>query len=87
MNSVNATYLKNHLGEVLKNAAIEPQVIEISKKPSAVIISYADYKRLSRAEDSYWIALAKEGEKSGFIGPEETLRTLRTLIEKAPVED
>jgi hypothetical protein len=67
----------------MRQAAIEPIVVEVSKHPTAVILSYAEYERLTQLEDDFWAARAEEAEKSGYLGPDESMRLLKEGIDRA----
>jgi len=77
MISVNATELKNRMGRYLQQAVSEPVIIEKTHRPFAVILSYDEYERLRSLEDSYWIEKAKQAEKEGFVGVEESMKFIR----------
>ena len=77
MISVNATELKNRMGRYLQKSVTEPVVIEKTHRPFAVLLSYDEYERLRRLEDAYWIEKAKQAEKEGFIGIEESMKFIR----------
>lgn len=77
MISVNATELKNRMGRYLQQSVTEPVIIEKTHRPFAVILSYAEYERLRSLEDTYWIEKAKQAEKEGFVGVEESMKFIR----------
>jgi prevent-host-death family protein len=77
MITVNATELKNRMGRYLQKSVTEPVIIEKTHRPFAVILSYDEYERLRRLEDAYWIEKAKQGEKEGFVGVEESMKFIR----------
>lgn len=77
MISVNATEVKNRMGRYLQKSITEPVVIEKTNRPFAVLISYEEYERLRRLEDAYWIEKAKQAEKEGYIGVEESMKLIR----------
>jgi antitoxin Phd len=77
MISVNATELKNRMGRYLQQSISEPVIIEKTHRPFAVILSYNEYERLRSLEDSYWIEKAKQAEKEGFVGVEESMKFIR----------
>ncbi|BBL72121.1 type II toxin-antitoxin system Phd/YefM family antitoxin [Methylogaea oryzae] len=77
MSTVPATEVKQRLGQYLDSAKTEPVFIEKSGRPSAVLLSIAEYERLCALEDRYWGEMAKKAEASGYAGAEETLRQLR----------
>lgn len=82
MKTAAATDVKNRFGQYLRQAEKEPVVVEVSRRPTAVILSHAEYERLIRLEDDHWAAKARRAEKSGFVGPEESVRMLREAMEK-----
>lgn len=82
MRQATATELKNRLGQYLRQAETEPVIIEVSRRPTAVIISHAEYERLTRMEDEYWSSLAREAEKSGYVGADESMRVLQEALKE-----
>lgn len=81
----NATHFKNHFGEYMQKVYQEPIIVEKSGKPSAVLISYATFEKLSNLEDYYWGMKAEQAAKEGFLGPEESEKRLREYAEKAGI--
>lgn len=81
----NATEFKNHFGEYMQKVYQEPIIVEKSGKPSAVLISYDTFERLSNLEDFYWGMRADQAAKEGFLGAEESERRLREYAEKAGI--
>jgi prevent-host-death family protein len=77
MISVNVTELKNRMGRYLQQSVTEPVIIEKTHRPFAVILSYDEYERLRSLEDAYWIQKAKQAEKEGFVGVEESMKFIR----------
>jgi antitoxin Phd len=73
----NATQFKNHLGEYMQKVYQEPIIVEKSGKPSAVLISYDTFERLSNLEDFYWGMQADQAAKEGFLGTDESERRLK----------
>ena len=82
---INATSFKNHLGEYMQKVYQEPIIVEKSGKPSAVLISYDTFERLSALEDFYWGMQAERASKQGFLGAEESEKRLREYAEKAGI--
>ncbi len=78
-----ATKIKNRLGRYLEQAQREPVFIKKSGRWVAVVVSYEDYKRLTRLEDKYWAEKALEAEKEGFVGEKESLEFLKNKLEEA----
>lgn len=83
MQSVSSTEIKNRLGQYIESALVEPVVIEKAGRPVAVVLSYAEYQRLQRLEDSYWAARCRIAEESGWVGPEASLNALRERVSEA----
>ena len=83
MIEITATEIKNRLGKYLERAQKEPVFIKKSGRWVAVVVSYEDYKRLTRLEDMYWVEKALEAEKEGFVGEKESLEFLKTRLEEA----
>lgn len=81
----NATQFKNHFGEYMQKVYQEPVIVEKSGKPSAVLISYDTFLRLSNLEDFYWGMRAEQAAKEGFLGPAESERKLREYAKKAGI--
>lgn len=81
----NATQFKNHFGEYMQKIYQEPVIVEKSGKPSAVLISYDTFERLSALEDFYWGMRADHAAKEGFLGPEESERRLREYAKQAGI--
>lgn len=73
-----ATDMKNHFGQYLEEAMIEPVVIEKTGRPIAVVLSMKEYQRLAALEDAHWAQKAREAEKTGYIGPQESLKFLNS---------
>lgn len=82
---INATSLKNHLGKYLESSIKEPVIVEKSGRPSAVLISYDEFEKLSQYEDFYWSMLASQAEKGGYLGVEETANRLNKYAKRAGV--
>jgi antitoxin Phd len=83
---INATNLKNQLGKYLEASIKEPVIVEKSGRPSAVLISYDEFQKLSHYEDFYWNALASQGENGGYLGVKETADRLQKYAERAGVK-
>ena len=77
MKTVSSTEIKNRLGQYLESTIGEPVLIEKAGRPVAVVVSYAEYQRLQRLEDSYWAARARIAEESGWAGVEESMKVLK----------
>jgi len=44
------------------------------------MLAHREYERLKKIEDLYWIAKAREGEASGFIGKEPSAEILKGIL-------
>jgi antitoxin Phd len=73
-----ATEIKNHFGEYLDEAKLEPVMIEKMGRPVAVMISNKEYERLLAIEDAYWAHRAIAAEKEGFIGAKASMKLLKS---------
>lgn len=70
MKIITATELKTKTSEALETAQREPITIEKNGRPVAVILAQADYERLLKLENDYWLARIEAAEQSGYIGAE-----------------
>ncbi len=77
MKTITSTECKTHLGEYLEMVRTEPISIEKTGRAVAVLISRADYDRLTALENAYWLERAKEAEASGYIGSEKSMKLLQ----------
>lgn len=80
MKTITATELKNKTGETLDAAQREHVAIEKNGRPIAVIIPQADYERLTKLENDYWLARVEAAEKSGYIGTESTTAFFKEML-------
>ena len=80
MKTVTATELKTKTGETLDAAQREPVAIEKNGRPIAVIVPQADYERLMRIENDYWLARVEAAEKSGYVGTEATSNFFKEML-------
>lgn len=78
MKTINATEVKNRLGRYLQEAVADPVFIEKNRRTVAVLLSYEEYERLSRLEESYWAGKAREAEAEGYLGEKESMTFIRT---------
>lgn len=80
MKTVTATELKTKTGETLDAAQREPVAIEKNGRRVAVIVPQADYERLTKLENDYWLARVEAAEKSGYIGTEATTAFFKEML-------
>lgn len=67
MKEIAATEAKNKFGHVLEMTMSEPVAIEKNGRPVAVILSIAEYQRLTELEDRYWGEKALKALEGGFV--------------------
>jgi prevent-host-death family protein len=80
MKTVNATDVKNRLGEYLDAAMTEPVVVNRNGRGVAVFMSLAEYERLNAIEDAWWTMRARVAEQGGYLGPEKSMEALKSLL-------
>lgn len=80
MKTITATELKTKTSETLAAAQREPIAIEKNGRPVAVIVPQADYERLIKLENDYWLARVEAAEKSGYIGTEATTAFFKEML-------
>ena len=78
LRKVNATEMKQRLGQYLDYALAGPVMVEKSGRPMVVLLSVDEYERLCAFEDAFWVRKAQDGEKSGWASEEE----VAALIER-----
>jgi prevent-host-death family protein len=77
MKEAAATDVKNKFGQMLETVMSEPVAIEKNGRPVAVMMSMAEYERLTEIEDRYWGEKALKALEEGFASDDET----KALIE------
>lgn len=80
MKTITATELKTKTGEALDAAQREPVAIEKNGRQIAVIVPQADYERLVKLENDYWLARVEAAENSGYIGTEATTAFFKEML-------
>ena len=73
MKTVNATEMKNRLGEVLSQARREPVVVTTHGRPTHVVVSYEDYQALQPTEPTQYLDEIED--------PEERVRVFNEMID------
>ncbi|MCK4764578.1 MAG: type II toxin-antitoxin system Phd/YefM family antitoxin [Candidatus Aminicenantes bacterium] len=81
MKHVNATEMKNKFGTYLRKGAVEPIFIEKNHNTIAVLLSIEEYERLKKIEDTYWLNMAYEADKEGYLGEVESMKLLKEVIQ------
>lgn len=77
MKTVTSTECKTRFGEYLEMVRSEPVAIEKTGRAVAVLLSRAEYDRLTALENSYWLERAKEAEATGYIGSKKSMELLK----------
>jgi antitoxin Phd len=72
MKEIAATEAKNRFGHLLEMAMSEPIAIGKKDRHVAVILSVAEYQRLTEIEDRFWGEKAQKALESGFLPADET---------------
>lgn len=80
MKTITATELRTKAGETLDTAQREPVTIEKNGRPIAVILPQADYERLIKLENDYWLARVESAEESGYIGTESSTAFFKEML-------
>lgn len=80
MKTVTATELKNHTGRQIESALTGPVVVNKSRRPVAVLISYDAFQHYQALEDRYWGELAKEASAEGFLTEEASNTLLAEML-------
>jgi len=80
MKTFAASEAKNEFGRLLDTAQREAVTIEKKGRPVAVVLSLEEYERLEALDDAWWAARADEAGEEGFIGPEESEKLMRELL-------
>ena len=83
MNTVNATYAKQNFGACIADAAKQPVVIEKSGRPTAVLLSYEEFQRLSDLEEAMWLQRAQEAAAGGYLSAEESDDFMKKRLDRA----
>ncbi len=83
MQTVSANEAKARFGAVIEQVQREPVMITRHGRASAVVLSATEYEHLTglleSLEDHYWFERAREAEKDGFCGVEESQSFIASL--------
>ena len=80
MTTITSKDAQNRFGELIDTAQREPVVITRRKRRVAVVVSGERYDELEALEDALWAARAREAAKSGFAGPEESMKFIERML-------
>ena len=70
---------KDKFGVLMDTARREPVTITKHNRPSVVVMSSERYAELEALEDAAWLAKAREAEKEGYLGPEESEAVIQRI--------
>jgi antitoxin Phd len=79
MADITSSHAKNHFGEVMEQARKETVTISKSGRPAVAMLDIAEYRRLRRIENDYWVNLANEAKASGMVGTDVAAAQLAAL--------
>lgn len=74
MKTITAAHAKNHFGEFLDMAQREPVIVTKNARPVGIFMSFQDF------EDRIWAERADEAHKEGYIGTEESMKLIDSLL-------
>ena len=80
MKNAASTRVQNNFGEFLEAAGREPIAVTRTGRKVAVLLSWAEYERLSHLEDGVLLARVREAEAEGYLGIEETAAFLKAKL-------
>ena len=80
MRGTAATEAKNSFGHLIETAMSGPVAIEKKGRPVAVLISFAEYQRLTEIEDRHWGERALKALKDGFLTQKEMTSWLKVKL-------
>ena len=83
MKETAATEAKNRFGQLLEMAMNEPVAIEKKGRRVAVLLSFAEYQRLTELEDRYWGERALKALEGGFVAEAEANDWLKKKLTDA----
>lgn len=76
-----ATEAKNRFGHLLEMAMSEPVAIEKKGRTVAVILSFAEYQRLTEIDDSCWGERAMRALNNGFLSEKDSNNWLKEKLD------
>jgi antitoxin Phd len=84
LRKVNATEMKQRLGQYLDYALAGPVMVEKSGRPLVVVLSVDEYERLCSFEDAFWAQKAKDAEASGWASEEQVVDLIERFKHEEP---
>ncbi len=83
MLTVNATEMKQRMGQYIEKALVEPVVIQKSDRPIVVMISMSEFQRFQDMEDRIWSERAVTALRSGLVGSDKAEHLLLGKLDEA----
>lgn len=74
-----SAYANDHFAKICQECQSEPVLIERYNKPHVVMVSYKDFKRLSKSSQNEWALLATTALMEGFMDDEEVDEWLTSI--------
>lgn len=71
---------KEKFGVLVDTARREPVTITKHNRPAVVVISSERYAELEALEDEVWVSKAREAEKKGYLGTEESEAAIQRIL-------
>jgi prevent-host-death family protein len=81
MRTASSTDVKNRFGEFVDAAVAEPLLIRKSGRPVAVMLSVAEYERLSALEDNLLGEMARQALSDETVSHDQAVRLLRERLD------
>ena len=78
--SITATEAKNRFADLVDLARTEPVTITRNDRAVAVVLSPAEYARLTTSDDAYWGEQAARLDRDDFMSPAESQDFLKTIL-------
>ena len=78
--SITATDAKNRFAEMVDLARLEAITITRNERAVAIVLSPAEYSRLTQVEDKYWGDLADKVTKKDFVGVDDSSEFLNSIL-------
>lgn len=78
--TITATEAKNRFADLVDLARTEPVTITRNDRAVAIVLSPAEYARLTTSDDAYWGEQAKRASVRDFISPTESQEFLNTIL-------
>lgn len=78
--SITATEAKNRFADLVDQAHVDPITLTRNDRAVAIMLSPAEYARLTISDDAYWGEQAKKMDAGAFLSPAESQSFLTTIL-------